>query len=83
MNLRELLDVTAARHPSRPAVTDIRSGRTLRYEELARESERVAVFLRARGVEPGHRIGLLAPNGLHLLAAAIADGLMAWQRGGD
>ena len=29
------------------------------------------------------RSRLLAPNGLHLLAAAIADGLLAWQRGGD
>ena len=26
---------------------------------------------------------LLAPNGLHRLAAAIADGLMAWHRGGQ
>lgn len=71
MNLNELLGATSARHPHRPAVTDVRSARMLTYGELAREVERVAVFLRARGVEPGQRIGLLAPNGLAYLAAAF------------
>ena len=31
--------------------------------------------------DPAERGRLLAPNGLRLLAAAIADGLIAWQRG--
>jgi long-chain acyl-CoA synthetase len=71
MNLWELLGATSARHPHRPAVTDVRSGRTLSYGELAREAERVATFLRARGVEPGQRIGLRAPNGVGYLTAAF------------
>jgi long-chain acyl-CoA synthetase len=71
MNLNELLRATSARHPHRPAVTDVRSARMVTYGELTREVERVAVFLRARGVEPGQRIGLLAPNGLAYLVAAF------------
>ena len=71
MSLAELLATTSARHPHRLAVTDIRSGRTLTYGELADEAERIAAFLRACGVEPGQRIGLLAPNSLAYLPAAF------------
>jgi acyl-CoA synthetase (AMP-forming)/AMP-acid ligase II len=71
MNLWALLDATSARHPRRPAVTDVRSGRTLTYGDLAHQAARVSTFLRARGVEPGQRIGLLAPNGLGYLPAAF------------
>jgi len=41
------------------------------YGQLARESRSVAAFLKARGVEPGQRIGLLAPNGVAYLPAAF------------
>lgn len=75
MNLAELLQLAAARHSQRPAVTDVRSGRSLSYGQLAREAERVAAFLVAEGVEPGHRIGLMAPNDLAYLPAAF--GLLA------
>jgi long-chain acyl-CoA synthetase len=75
MNLADLLYVTAARHPGRPALTDVRTSRCLTYGELARESERVAAFLIAQGVEPGQRIGLMAPNGAAHVAAAF--GLLA------
>jgi acyl-CoA synthetase (AMP-forming)/AMP-acid ligase II len=71
MNVAELLQDTATRHSHRSAATDVRSGRTLSYGELAVEAERIAAFLRARGVEPGQRIGLRAPNGLGYLAAAF------------
>jgi long-chain acyl-CoA synthetase len=71
MNLAELLQATATRHPHRPAATDVRSGRSLSYGELAGEAERIAAFLRARGVEPGQRISLRAPNSLAYLAAAF------------
>jgi len=45
------------------------------YGQLAREAERVAAFLKTEGVEPGQRIGLLAPNDLTYLPAAF--GLLA------
>ena len=71
MNLADLLHVSADRWPDRPVVTDVRSGRSMSYRQLARESRQVAAFLRARGVEPGQRIGLLAPNGVAYLPAAF------------
>src|SRR5512145_1248647 len=75
MNLAEFLATSAKRHAQRPAVTDVRSGRSLSYAELGREADGVAAFLAAQGVEPGQRIGLLAPNGLAYLPAAF--GLLA------
>ncbi|PWU22324.1 MAG: hypothetical protein C5B48_10195 [Candidatus Rokuibacteriota bacterium] len=71
MNLVEFLHGSAHRGGRRPAVTDVRSHRTLSYEDLAGEADRIAAFLRTRGVEPGDRIGLLAPNGLAYLPAAF------------
>jgi long-chain acyl-CoA synthetase len=75
LNLADLLFTTAERHSPRRAITDVRSGRSVSYGQLAREAERVAAFLKAEGVEPGQRIGLLAPNDLTYLPAAF--GLLA------
>ena len=75
MNLAGLVDAAARVHARRPAVTDVRSGHGLTYAELGREVERVAAFLRRQGVEPGQRIGLLAPNAPAYLPAAF--GLLA------
>ena len=75
MNLAEILFATAERHSPRRAVTDVRSGRSVSYGQLAREAERLAAVLKAEGVGPGQRIGLLAPNDLTYLAAAF--GLLA------
>ncbi len=75
MNLTEFLATSAKRHGPRPAVTDVRSGQSLSYAELALEADRVAAFLSAQGVEPGQRIGLVAANGLAYLPAAF--GLLA------
>jgi long-chain acyl-CoA synthetase len=75
LNLADLLFATAERHSPRRAITDVRSGRSVSYGQLAREAERVAAFLKAEGVEPGQRIGLLAPNDLTYLPAAF--GLLA------
>ena len=75
MNLADLLTSSAQRHGRRAAVTDVRSGRSLSYAELASEAERVAAFLAAQSVAPGQRIALIAPNGLAYLPAAF--GLLA------
>jgi len=75
MNLVELLYASADRYSARRAVTDVRSGRSLSYGQLARETQRVAAFLKSEGVEPGQRIGLLAPNDPAYLPAAF--GLLA------
>jgi acyl-CoA synthetase (AMP-forming)/AMP-acid ligase II len=75
VNLADVLAATAARHPERPAVTEVLSGRTLTYAQLNSEASRVAAFLRAHGVERNQRIGLRAPNSLGYLPAAF--GLLA------
>src|SRR6266446_4803561 len=75
MNLAEFLQSSAERLSDRQAVTDVGSGGSLTYGQLAREAERVAAFLRAQGVEPRQRIGLMAPNGLAYRPAAF--GLLA------
>ena len=75
MNLADLLRVSADRYAQRPAVTDVRAGRSLSYGQLAREADAVAAFLKAQGIEQGQRIGLLAPNDLSHLPAAF--GLLA------
>ncbi len=75
MTLADLFYAAADQHAQRPAVTDVRSGRSITYGALARETDRVAAFLKAQGVTPGHRIGLMCPNGPAYLAAAF--GLLA------
>jgi long-chain acyl-CoA synthetase len=75
MNLVELLHTTAERHGARRAVSDARSGRSLSYGQLAREAQRVGAFLKKEGVEPGQRIGLMAPNEMAHVPAAF--GLLA------
>src|SRR5713101_7245821 len=71
MNLVELLYGSAERHSPRRAMTDVRSGRSLSYGQLAREAQRIGAFLKTHGVEPGQRIGLLAPNDLAYVPAAF------------
>src|SRR5437667_2283144 len=75
MNLADLLYASAERHSPRRAVTDVRSGRSVSYGQLAREAQRVTAFLKTAGVEPGQRIGLLAPIDLAYIPAAF--GLLA------
>src|SRR5207245_1319355 len=67
----DLLHASAERHADRPAVTDVRSGRSLTYGALARDAGRVTALLTAQGVQPGQRIGLLAPNAPAYLPAAF------------
>ena len=75
VNLAEFVHASARRHPRQPAVSDVRSGRSLTYADLALEVERVAEFLTGAGVKRGQRIALLAPNAIAYLPAAF--GLLA------
>ena len=56
----DLLDATAARFGSSPAIDFL--GRIWTYAELARCVDRFAAGLQARGVVQGDRIGLCLPN---------------------
>jgi len=75
VNLVDFLTSSAARFSNRAAVSDVRSGHSLTYGQLAAEAEQVATFLIAQGVAPGQRIALMAPNGVAYLPAAF--GLLA------
>ena len=54
------LIATAGRHPERPALR--LDGILLTYAELDEATARVAGLLRARGLEPGDRVGIMLPN---------------------
>jgi long-chain acyl-CoA synthetase len=59
-NLASLLTGSARRHANRPAIRldDV----VLTYARLDELSARAAGWLRARGVEPGDRVGIMLPN---------------------
>jgi long-chain acyl-CoA synthetase len=59
-NLARLLTDTTDRHPERPAVS--LDERVLSYADLDERTARVAGLLRAHGVRPGDRVGVMLPN---------------------
>jgi amino acid adenylation domain-containing protein len=65
--LHHLLLASAARHPSRTAVVD--RSESMTYGELSDASSRLAQQLAARGVGPGHRVGLFLDKSLHAIIA--------------
>ena len=71
MNLADLLGAAATRDPTRPAITDLASGRSLDYATLAGRVDDAARQLRAAGVERGQRVALAAENALGHVPAAF------------
>lgn len=59
----------ATDRPEATAIVD--PARRLSYGELARATEAAAAALRAEGVEPGDRVGLISENSLDFLVAAL------------
>ncbi|MFD4438276.1 AMP-binding protein [Nocardia sp. NPDC058519] len=56
------LDRTVAAHPARDALIDCPTGRRWTYRELGAAVDAVATGLTARGIGPGDRVGIWAPN---------------------
>jgi amino acid adenylation domain-containing protein len=56
--------------PDRPAVKDLE--RELSYSELVGEAGRLALDLRARGIDVGDRVALHLPNSVDFVVAALA-----------
>ena len=67
--VEELIAATARRAPERIAVRT--AGGTLTYGQLARRAAAIAAELRAPGVGPGARVGLLVDRDLDLLPAIV------------
>jgi long-chain acyl-CoA synthetase len=65
-----VLERAAAFHVHRPAIAD--GGVRLSYGELARRAVALAGALRARGIEPGDRIAILARNSFRYLEINLA-----------
>ncbi|MCF1592535.1 class I adenylate-forming enzyme family protein [Streptomyces muensis] len=63
-------------HGDVPAIIEF-GGRTLRYADLAAESEDVANRLAAAGVRAGHRVAIRSPN----VAAGIVAVIATWKLG--
>ena len=68
-NFAGLLDVTARRHPDRPALTW--AGGSLSYRALHRRAGAVALTLAAAGVGRGDRVAVALPNGWPFAAALL------------
>ncbi len=60
LNLASLLTESAARAPQAPAIR--LGGGELTYGQLDELSARLAALLRAKGFEPGDRVGVMLPN---------------------
>src|SRR5436190_12203370 len=66
--LHQLLDVSASRFPDKVAVEEFDSG-SIRYDELARLSNRVRDRLRDMGISVGDRVGICARKSADVVAA--------------
>ena len=58
----ESLDATVARYPERDALVVVHQGIRWSWRQLGTEVDRVARGLLARGLQPGERLGIWAPN---------------------
>ena len=67
--LQQLLDVSADRHPDKPAVRA--RERSLTYAELHARSSQLAHLLRAQGVARGDRVGLFFPKAVESVVAML------------
>src|SRR6478752_8978308 len=71
----EWFDVIATERPDQPALTIVEedgSSKSWTYAEMSRRSDQVAGWLRANGVERGHRIVLMLGNQLELWEIVLA-----------
>jgi amino acid adenylation domain-containing protein len=66
----QLVAEVVRRHGDRPAVSD--ADRTLGYRDLDRQSDVVAVNLRARGVNRDDRVAVYLPRGADVFVALLA-----------
>ena len=58
--------------PSRIALSEVETGRTLRYGQLNERAWRLVHALAAQGVQPGDRVALIARNGIETFELVVA-----------
>src|SRR6185369_6762050 len=69
-SVAELFEAQAERTPD--AVAVVEGERSITYAELNARANRLAHHLRARGVEPGHRVVVTMPRSTELVIAELA-----------
>jgi amino acid adenylation domain-containing protein len=67
-NLSRYLERSAGEYPDRVAIVDA-DGTRVTYRQLDEQSSRLAGFLAARGIEPGDRVGIVAPKSADVVSA--------------
>ncbi|MBF0189600.1 MAG: amino acid adenylation domain-containing protein [Magnetococcales bacterium] len=67
--LQEFFEKSVHRHPERIAVDDF--GETITYAGLEQRANRLAYYLRFRGVVPNQRVCLILEKNVHLYAAIL------------
>jgi len=67
----------AAMQPGKIAIKDLDTQRQFTYKELNERSESLAAWLQDRGVEPGHRVAILARNCAEFFELQFACGKIA------
>ncbi|HVB37101.1 MAG TPA: amino acid adenylation domain-containing protein, partial [Vicinamibacterales bacterium] len=68
--LTEFIEAQAARSPEAMAVSD--DERAMSYAELHREANRLAHFLRAKGIGPDSRVGVCLERSVDMMTALLA-----------
>lgn len=68
-SLVDMFEATAARHPDRPAVSDVEQ--TLTYRELSERSDALAAYLSERGVTNEDRVAVYRPRSAELFVALL------------
>src|SRR5688572_12073996 len=70
--LWQAVSASARQHPQREAVHD--ADRSITYEELERESNRLAALLTSWGVGRGDRVALLMPKSVRSVITMVGTG---------
>jgi acyl-CoA synthetase (AMP-forming)/AMP-acid ligase II len=67
-----LADLSNHANPSHPAIVLPEDGSTTTYRSLADQVEQLAARFRRGGLQPGHIVAIVLPNGLEYLATFLA-----------
>ncbi len=71
-SIGDVLEAHARAAPEAPLLIAPEANRTLTYGDLARQTERLAHFLAARGVQPGETVALYLHNGYQTVVLFLA-----------
>jgi acyl-CoA synthetase (AMP-forming)/AMP-acid ligase II len=74
--IREWVDRAARLYPDKPYVVSVEDGRSINYAQFAELTQRLAIFLRGKGIATNDRIALVAGNSIEHIACFV--GVLAY-----